>query len=85
MATRPKEGSGAETEVAAAQAGEARGPAPAVPVPVTPAAGVVIRVLISGAHASFLHMRVFPSTTAGQVREGRAQGKGLPLCISQGS
>ncbi|CAM9816163.1 unnamed protein product, partial [Ascophyllum nodosum] len=29
--------------------------------------GVVIRVLISGAHASFLHMRVFPSTTAGQV------------------
>lgn len=29
--------------------------------------GVVIRVMISGAHASFLHMRVFPSTTAGQV------------------
>lgn len=29
--------------------------------------GVVIRVFISGANASFLHMRVFPSTTAGQV------------------
>lgn len=41
---------------------------------VTPTAGVVIRVLISGAHASFLHMRVFPSTTAGQVRnEERAE------------
>lgn len=33
--------------------------------------GVVIRVLISGAHSSFLHMRVFPSTTAGQVWDVR--------------
>ncbi|CAM9975570.1 unnamed protein product, partial [Ectocarpus sp. 8 AP-2014] len=61
LAARPREGSG---ETAAAAAKENLSP----PLPVAaPSEGVVIRVLISGAHASFLHMRVFPSTTAGQV------------------
>ncbi|CAM9743230.1 unnamed protein product [Ectocarpus sp. 6 AP-2014] len=61
LAARPREGSGV---TAAAAAKENLSP----PLPVAaPSEGVVIRVLISGAHASFLHMRVFPSTTAGQV------------------
>ena len=55
----------AETAEAGAEAGI--GAVDAVAPPAAPA-GVVIRVLISGPHASFLHMRVFPSTTAGQVR-----------------
>ncbi|CAM9989795.1 unnamed protein product, partial [Choristocarpus tenellus] len=39
------------------------------PVPVTSAhgEGFVIRVLIARTHSSFLHLRVHPSTTAGQV------------------
>lgn len=49
--------------------GMGESPAAAREEPDEPAAseGVVIRVVISGPHASFLHMRVFPSTTAGQV------------------
>ncbi|CAM9860812.1 unnamed protein product [Ectocarpus sp. 12 AP-2014] len=64
LAARTREGSGVTVAAAAAAATENLSP----PLPVAaPSEGVVIRVLISGAHASFLHMRVFPSTTAGQV------------------
>lgn len=43
------------------------------------AGGVVIRVVrMSGPHSSFLHMRVFPSTTAGQV--GRSRSKTV-VCL----
>lgn len=62
LAARTREGSGVTAAAAAAK----ENLSPPSPV-AAPSEGVVIRVLISGAHASFLHMRVFPSTTAGQV------------------
>lgn len=63
--------SGVEVAAAVTATTATEAPTPTAAAVAAPAAGVVIRVLISGAHASFLHIRVFPSTTAGQVRASR--------------
>ncbi len=66
MMTRSRESSGTNEEGTRDPAAAAA--AAAAVLAAAPGTGVVIRVFISGAHASFLHIRVFPSTTAGQVR-----------------